>query len=140
MSELSKRFTPRWPNGGDTFNRKGATDRYWLKRFVVHTNDPAEASSGLIKEHAMREDGWVIFCLHGVGSDLGWEPWDAASSAQLCDFLKKKAIRGHHRQGRQAVGRRQGQARRLASPASASRPPALRRSRAGPASCGASMK
>jgi peptidoglycan/xylan/chitin deacetylase (PgdA/CDA1 family) len=92
MSELSKRFYAQVADGGDSFNRKGSTDRYWLKRFVVHTNDPAEAIIGLIKEHAMREDGWVIFCLHGVGSDLGWEPWDAAKLGQLCDFLKKKAI------------------------------------------------
>ncbi len=92
MSELSKRFYAQVADGGDSFNRKGATDRYWLKRFVVHTNDPAEAIIGLVKEHAMREDGWVIFCLHGVGSDLGWEPWDAAKLGQLCDFLKKKAI------------------------------------------------
>ncbi|QAZ68324.1 polysaccharide deacetylase family protein [Solidesulfovibrio carbinolicus] len=92
MSELSKRFYAQVANGGDTFNRKGSTDRYWLKRFVVHSNDPAEAIIGLIKEHAMREDGWVIFCLHGIGSDLGWEPWDAAKLGQLADFLKKKAI------------------------------------------------
>ena len=92
MSELSKRFYAQVANGGDNFNRKGATDRYWLKRFVVHTNDTAEAIIGLIKEHAIRENGWVIFCLHGIGSDLGWEPWDAAKLGQLADFLKKKAV------------------------------------------------
>jgi peptidoglycan/xylan/chitin deacetylase (PgdA/CDA1 family) len=92
MSELSKRFYSQVANGGDDFNRKGATDRYWLKRFVVHTNDPAEAIIGLVMEHAIREDGWVIFCLHGIGSDLGWEPWDAAKLGQLADFLKKKAV------------------------------------------------
>ena len=92
MSELSKRFYSQVANGGDTFNRKGSTDRYWLKRFVVHTNDTAEAIIGLVKEHAIRENGWVIFCLHGIGSDLGWEPWDAAKLGQLADFLKKKAV------------------------------------------------
>lgn len=92
MSDLSKRFYSQVANGGDTFNRKGATDRYWLKRFVVHANDPAEAIIGLVKEHAIRENGWVIFCLHGIGSDLGWEPWDAAKLAQLAQFLKKKAV------------------------------------------------
>ena len=92
MSELSKRFYAQVANGGDNFNRKGATDRFWLKRFVVHSNDTAEAIIGLIKEHAIRENGWVIFCLHGIGSDLGWEPWDAAKLGQLADFLKKKAV------------------------------------------------
>jgi len=92
MSELSKRFYAQVADGGDNFNRKGATDRYWLKRFVVHTNDSAEAIIGLIKEHAIRENGWVIFCMHGIGSDLGWEPWDAAKLAQVADFLKKKAV------------------------------------------------
>ena len=92
MSELSKRFYAQVADGGDSFNRKGSTDRYWLKRFVVHTNDPAESVIGLIKEHAIRENGWVIFCMHGIGSDLGWEPWDAAKLAQVADFLKKKAV------------------------------------------------
>ena len=92
MSELSKRFYAQVADGGDNFNRKGSTDRYWLKRFVVHTDDPAETIIGLIKEHAIRENGWVIFCLHGIGSDLGWEPWDAAKLGQLADFLKKKAV------------------------------------------------
>lgn len=92
MSELSKRFYAQVANGGDDFNRKGSTDRYWLKRYVVHTDDPAETIIGMIKEHAIRENGWVIFCLHGIGSDLGWEPWDAAKLGQLADFLKKKAV------------------------------------------------
>lgn len=92
MSELSKRFYAQVANGGDDFNRKGSTDRYWLKRYVVHTDDPAETIIGMVKEHAIRENGWVIFCLHGIGSDLGWEPWDAAKLGQLADFLKKKAV------------------------------------------------
>jgi len=92
MSELSKRFYAQVANGGDNFNRRGSTDRFWLKRFVVHTNDTAEAIIALVREHAIREDGWVIFCLHGIGSDLGWEPWDAAKLGQLADFLKENAV------------------------------------------------
>ena len=92
MSELSKRFYAQVANGGDSFNRRGGADRYWLKRFVVHANDSAESIIGLVKEHAIREDGWVIFCMHGIGSELGWEPWDAAKLAQLAEFLKKKAV------------------------------------------------
>lgn len=92
MSNLSKQFYAQVADGGDNFNRKGATDRYWLKRFVVHTSDPAEAIIGLVKEHAIRENGWVIFCMHGIGSELGWEPWDADKLAQLADFLKKRAV------------------------------------------------
>lgn len=92
MSELSKHFYAQVADGGDNFNRRGGADRYWLKRFVVHTNDPAEAIIGLVKEHAIREDGWVIFCMHGIGSELGWEPWDAVKLAQLAEFLKKKAV------------------------------------------------
>ncbi len=92
MSTLSRRIYSQVADGGDDFNRKGATDRYWLKRFVVHTNDTAEAIIGLVKEHAIRENGWVIFCLHGVGSDLGWEPWSAEKLAQLAAFLKQKAV------------------------------------------------
>jgi peptidoglycan/xylan/chitin deacetylase (PgdA/CDA1 family) len=92
MSALSKRFYEQVADGGDDCNRKGATDRFWIKRYVVHSNDPAEAIIGLVKEHAIRENAWVVFCMHGVGSDLGWEPWDAAKLAQLAEFLKQKAV------------------------------------------------
>lgn len=92
MSDLSKRFYGQVADGGDDCNRKGATDRYWLKRYVVHTNDSAASIIALVKEHAIREDAWVIFCMHGIGSDLGWEPWDAAKLAELAEFLKRKAV------------------------------------------------
>jgi peptidoglycan/xylan/chitin deacetylase (PgdA/CDA1 family) len=92
MSNLSKRFYAQVADGGDDCNRKGATDRYWLKRYTVHSDDAAASIIGLVKEHAIREDAWVIFCMHGVGSDLGWEPWDAAKLAELAEFLKKKAV------------------------------------------------
>ncbi len=92
MSALAKRFYSQVADGGDDCNRKGATDRYWIKRYVVHANDPAESIIGLIKEHAIRENAWVVFCLHGIGSDLGWEPWDAAKLDQLAAFLKQKAV------------------------------------------------
>jgi peptidoglycan/xylan/chitin deacetylase (PgdA/CDA1 family) len=92
MSALSQRFYAQATAGGDDFNRTGSTDRYWLKRFVVHTNDTAESIIGLVKEHAIRENGWVIFCMHGIGSDLGWEPWAAEKLTQLAHFLKKKGV------------------------------------------------
>ena len=92
MSELSRRFYAQVADGGDDFNRKGQTDRYWLKRFVVHSNDPAETIIGLVNLHAILENGWVIFCMHGVGSELGWEPWSVERLAKLCAFLKRKAV------------------------------------------------
>ena len=63
MSTLSRRFYSQVADGGDDFNRRGQTDRYWLKRFVVHSNDPAETIIGLVNLHAVLEDGWVIFCM-----------------------------------------------------------------------------
>jgi peptidoglycan/xylan/chitin deacetylase (PgdA/CDA1 family) len=92
MSALARRFYAQVADGGDDCNRKGQTDRFWLKRFVVHTNDPAEAIIGLVNLHANLENSWVIFCLHGVGSELGWEPWSVEKLAQLCAYLKRKAI------------------------------------------------
>jgi len=92
MSTLSRRFYSQVADGGDDFNRRGQTDRYWLKRFVVHSNDPAETIIGLVNLHAVLEDGWVIFCMHGVGSELGWEPWSVEKLAKLCAYLKRKAI------------------------------------------------
>jgi len=92
MSALSRRFYSQVADGGDDCNRKGQTDRFWLKRFTVHSNDPAEAIIGLVRQHAVLENAWVIFCMHGVGSELGWEPWSVESLAKLCDYLKRKAI------------------------------------------------
>jgi peptidoglycan/xylan/chitin deacetylase (PgdA/CDA1 family) len=92
MRDLSRRFYEQVTGGGDNSNRKGATDRYWLTRYVVHTNDTAEAIIEMVKQHAVRENSWVIFCLHGIGSDLGWEPWAVEKLAQLAVFLKKNNI------------------------------------------------
>ena len=30
--------------------------------------------------------------MHGVGSELGWEPWSVEKLAKLCAYLKRKAI------------------------------------------------
>jgi hypothetical protein len=30
--------------------------------------------------------------MHGIGSELGWEPWSAEKLAQLAEFLKKNNI------------------------------------------------
>ena len=92
MSALSRRFYGQVADGGDDFNRHGATDRYWLKRFVIHSSDPAETIIGLVSQHAVLEDGWVIFCLHGIGSELGWEPWSVERLAKLCAYLKRKGV------------------------------------------------
>lgn len=92
MSALAKRFYSQVADGGDDCNRKGSTDRYWIKRFTVHSNDSVASIIGLVKEHAIREDAWVVFCMHGIGSELGWEPWDAAKLAELAAFLKAKAV------------------------------------------------
>ena len=51
MSELSRRFYAQVADGGDNYNKKGATDRYWLKRFVVHTNDSAENIIDIVRQH-----------------------------------------------------------------------------------------
>jgi len=92
MSALSKKFYSQVADGGDDCNHKGSTDRFWLKRYTVHSDDTAVSLIDLVKKHAIREDAWVIFCMHGIGSDLGWEPWDASKLAELAEFLKKQAV------------------------------------------------
>lgn len=92
MSTLSHRFYAQVADGGDDCNRRGQTDRFWLKRYVVHSSDSAADIIALVKEHAIKEDAWVIFCMHGIGSELGWEPWSVERLAELCAFLKRKAV------------------------------------------------
>lgn len=90
--DLSRKTYAQVAAGGDDCNRKGTTDRHWLKRFVVHTDDSAASIIEMIKKHAVEEDAWVIFCLHGVGSDLGWEPWAANKLDTVAAFLQKERI------------------------------------------------
>jgi peptidoglycan/xylan/chitin deacetylase (PgdA/CDA1 family) len=92
MHDLSRRIYAQVVSGGDDCNRKGSTDRYWLKRFLIHSDDSAASIIELVRLHAVAENGWVIFCLHGVGSDLGWEPWSQERLAALCAYLKNQAI------------------------------------------------
>lgn len=92
MRNLARRYYSQVTDGGDDGNRKGQTDRFWLKRFTVHANDTAADIIAIVRQHAIQEDGWVIFCMHGVGSELGWEPWSAERLAELCAYLKRKAV------------------------------------------------
>lgn len=92
MSRLSQQYYGQVTNGGDDCNRRGQSNRFWLKRFVVHSDDSAGSIIALVKEHAIGENAWVIFCMHGVGSQLGWEPWDAAKLSRLAAFLKEQGV------------------------------------------------
>lgn len=92
MSGLARRYYAQVADGGDDCNRRGRTDRYWLKRFTIHSSDSAADVIALVERHAIAEDGWVIFCMHGIGSDLGWEPWSMERLAALCAFLKRRDV------------------------------------------------
>ncbi|WP_169727929.1 polysaccharide deacetylase family protein [Desulfovibrio inopinatus] len=69
--------------GGNRANYKHDADRHALKRFVVHSDHSLQKLSGIIEKDAIQNDGWVIFCLHGVGDSVGWEP----ISSQTLDAL-----------------------------------------------------
>jgi hypothetical protein len=35
----------------------------------------------------------VVFCLHEIEDDVGWEPWTAEKLTRLCSWLQEQQVR-----------------------------------------------
>jgi peptidoglycan/xylan/chitin deacetylase (PgdA/CDA1 family) len=92
MRDMSRALYDQVVTGGDDGNFPGRTDRWWIKRHVVHTADPAQAIIDLTKKVVIDQDGWLVLCLHGVGDDVGWEPWSAENLEAFAVWLKKNGV------------------------------------------------
>ena len=92
LKPVGRKYYKYIVTGSDTFNRRDSFDPAWISRIVVSTNDTVNALIRHIKEKAVQQDGWVVFCLHDVGRNVGWEPWDAERLERLCMWLQQEKI------------------------------------------------
>ncbi len=92
MRDASRALYDQVVTGGDDGNFPGRTDRWWIKRHVVHTADSAEAIIALTRTVVLEQDGWLVLCLHGIGDDVGWEPWSAANLSAFADWIRRNGV------------------------------------------------
>jgi peptidoglycan/xylan/chitin deacetylase (PgdA/CDA1 family) len=92
LRDMSRSLYDQVVTGGDDGNFPDRTDRWWIKRHVVHTADPAQAIIDLTQKVVIDQDGWLVLCLHGVGDDVGWEPWSAQNLEAFAVWLKKNGV------------------------------------------------
>ncbi|MBF0481072.1 MAG: polysaccharide deacetylase family protein [Desulfovibrionaceae bacterium] len=90
--EASKRYCQFAATGEGLANRPGNFDRYAIKRYMVHTNDTAASLIRIVKENTVDKNSWVIFCLHSIGDNTGWEPWSSENLDKLIAWLKQSGI------------------------------------------------
>ena len=92
MRDVSRSLYDQVVTGGDDGNFPDRTDRWWIKRHVVHAADPAQAIIDLTKKVVMDQGGWLVLCLHGVGDDVGWEPWSSENLEAFAAWLKTNGV------------------------------------------------
>ena len=93
MREVCKYYYQQAANGGESANFKGKMDRYWLKRYFIHTMGPAEEVIRLLKKNVIDKDGWLIFCFHGIEDETGWQPWSAENLEQLAAWIDQEGVK-----------------------------------------------
>ncbi len=71
--DLCAKYYAQAVSGGDGPNIRRDADRYWLKRYNILESSSLEEIERIVRTEAVEKDGWVIFCLHGVGEGPGWE-------------------------------------------------------------------
>ena len=86
VEALSKRYYSRACTGKDSDNRPASFDPYAIRRFMMHTKDSPQSLMRIIKDHALTQGGWVVFCFHGVGDSTGWEPYSAEGLSAVASW------------------------------------------------------
>ena len=80
-------------SGGNHANWRESFDPHSIGRFVVRSDDKVSALKKLVKRYAIENDGWVVFCFHGIGDNTGWEPWPAEKLEEFSAWLKKNGVK-----------------------------------------------
>ena len=78
--------------GKDSDNRADSFDPFAIKRFMGHTKDSPQSIIRIIREHALAHNSWVLFCLHGVGQPIGWEPYPVESLDRVSAWVAEQGI------------------------------------------------
>ena len=92
VEAMSKRYYARACTGRDSDNRPGSFDPYAIKRFMVHTKDSPQSLIRIIRDHAQEYGSWVVFCMHGVGDTVGWEPYPPESLNAVSAWVAEQKI------------------------------------------------
>jgi len=92
VEAISRRYYQRACTGRDSDNRPATFDAFAIKRFMVHTKDSAQQLIRIIRDHALEYGAWVVFCFHGVGEDIGWEPYPADAMDAVSAFVDEQKI------------------------------------------------
>jgi peptidoglycan/xylan/chitin deacetylase (PgdA/CDA1 family) len=92
VKEISKHIYQYAAVGEGVSNRPANFDRYAIKRYMVHTNDSAASLIQIVKTNTVDKDSWVIFCMHSIGDNTGWEPWSAENLDKFISWLQQQGI------------------------------------------------
>ncbi len=92
MKETSKYYYSNACTGKDSDNRIGSFDPYAIRRFMVHEKDSTASLIRLLQENALTHGGWVIFCFHGVGDSIGWEPYSVEKLDAVSAWIAQQGI------------------------------------------------
>ena len=93
LRHLSKNYYAHVASGGTRSNRREGFDPYHICRFEVHTQDEVKSLKKIVKQEAHENDSWVIFCLHGIGDNAGWQPWSAEKLKEFSSWLNKNGAK-----------------------------------------------
>ena len=93
LRRLSKNYYAQVASGNSSANFKETFDPYHIWRYVVRTEDGVRSLKKIVKRDAIEKDGWVIFCLHGIGDNTGWEPWSAEKLQEFSTWLKQTGVK-----------------------------------------------
>lgn len=77
-------------DGGE--NRRAGFDPLHIRRFLVRSGDPPSSLMRIVSEYAVDQGGWVVFCLHGVGDDAGYEPYGAKKLERVSAFIADQGV------------------------------------------------
>lgn len=92
VESLSRQSYARVCTGGDAANSPATFNTHAIRRFVVHEDDTVRTLTRIIEDHGLARGGWVVFCFHGVGDKLGWEPYPADKLDQLCAWVAREGV------------------------------------------------
>jgi len=93
LRELSEPHYSCIASGGNRANWKDGFDPHRIGRFVVREHDKVSALKKLVKRCAIENDGWVVFCFHGIGDNTGWEPWPLKNLEEFSAWLAQKGVK-----------------------------------------------
>jgi len=93
LRHLSKNYYAHVASGGNRANFRETFDPYRIWRYEVRAEDEVRSLKNIVKRDAIEKDGWVIFCLHGIGDNTGWEPWSAEKLQEFSAWFKQKGVK-----------------------------------------------